>query len=117
MGENIEDGYWQDLKAPYMTRETEGHAIAIPSTIQRLDVGNGQVCPIIDPETLIVFSDRASSSDNGTTLDVDNVTLKVGSTFQTSDLDPIEGGYDCGGKHYDSAVHVVFSGVTLIDNQ
>ncbi|VEI12870.1 Uncharacterised protein [Trueperella bialowiezensis] len=103
------------LKAPHMAPEREWNTIAISSTIERLDVGDGEVCPIIEPDTLVIFSDKASSSDDGATLDVDGIKLKVGSTFETSDLKPLEGGYDCGGNHYDSAVHVVFKGVTLLE--
>lgn len=103
------------LEAPRLDPEQEWNLAAVSSTLERIDVDEEQVCPVIEPETLIVFSEKATSSDNGATLEVSGVTLEPGSRFETSDLNELDGGYDCGGRHYDKAVHVVFPGVTLLD--
>lgn len=103
------------LTVPTLPPETEGPLVAKLNTLTRIDVAQGNACPIIEEDTLIVFSEPVSANDANAIV-IGDVTIKVGDSFQTSKTNDIPGGFSCGGKLYPHAQHVIFPGVNLTDH-
>lgn len=102
------------LTVPTLPRETEGPLAAKLNTLTRIDVAEGYACPIVGDDTLIVFSEPVSASA-AKSITVGDVTIKVGDSFETSVTHEIPDGFECGGKLYPQAEHVIFPGVNLVD--
>lgn len=99
------------LDAPYEKPPNSVYAMAQSYTIDRIEVGDDEVCPLDGAGNLIVFSEVAKGDRAGTMLLVGDVAVSVGEEFSGYYSRAIEGGRDCGGKHYDSALHIVQAGI------
>ncbi|MFP7697306.1 hypothetical protein [Trueperella sp. LYQ143] len=97
-----------EYSVPILPNSTKaGIDIARYFTLTRIDTGNGEACPIIKDDTLIIFSVPARVSPDGKTLFVNGLSLKAGDEFHVSVLEPV-GPYECGGRTYNNAVHNSF---------
>ncbi|NLW13334.1 MAG: hypothetical protein GX037_02180 [Trueperella sp.] len=101
-----------NIPAPTLPAATEGTLEAVRHQLVRIDISDGEACPVIshdspDNELLLVFSGTAYAK-NAQTLHVNGEDIKVGETFETGHVEWIEGGFTCGGTHYPQALHSVF---------
>lgn len=112
-----------ELLAPSAAPLKAVNAVAQTYTVSDIQVGQGQVCPLDKEGRLIVFSQKVTGAEDGSKLTVpasstadspgqrEALEIKVGEQFNAYYSEPIEGGADCGGKHYDDAIHIVHVGI------
>lgn len=104
-----------DLSAPTSPRHQSVDAVAVQTTLAEIRVLNGELCPIDGLGRLLIFSGTATGPDDGSRLTVNGVEITPGLTFETGDQALLEDGFDCGGQHFDKAVHAVTEDIYVGD--
>lgn len=83
-------------------------------TISRIEVAGGMVCPFTEfqgAEALLVLPPGSSGDLDTPSITVGGTTLKAGDQFNANIPVPLDGGFSCGGAHYENAVLLVDSTV------
>ncbi|OKL50280.1 hypothetical protein [Boudabousia marimammalium] len=104
----------ETIPAPTEAPDTGGIPLPLlTSTLTKIHIGNQQACPLQQDGKLVVFSEPAVADSQGTYLLVGEqpVKIMVGEDFNSGWIREIEGGYDCGGKHFE-AVKIAIPSVT-----
>ncbi len=102
-----------ELSAPTLEPHRHVDDVAVQTTIAEIKVLDGELCPIDDRGRLLVFSGTATGPDDGSRLTVNGVDITPGMTFQTGYHDLLSDGFECGGQHFDNAIHAVTTYISL----
>lgn len=94
------------LTVPHRGFSGSVEALAVRSTLGGIEVFENEACPWIKDHVLLVVSTEASVDPDGPTLVSKGARIAVGDSFETAPPVPLEGGYNCGGRHWDQAVHL-----------
>ena len=106
-------GQAEDLKAPTLQRAEYVLSVAAINTLKEIRVGGDELCPINERGALLVFAGTATGPADGAYLDVNGTWIKAGDVFLTGEQSDIDGGFDCGGEHFENARRVLVEEITL----
>lgn len=95
-----------ELTVPYQPFSGGVEAAAARSTLKGIDVAGASACPWIGDHVLLVFSTDAYVDAAGPALVSKGQRIGVGDAFESAPMVTLPGGFDCGGRHWDQAVHV-----------
>ena len=104
-----------ELSAPTLAEHRQVNDVAIETTIAEIKVLNGELCPVDGQGRLLIFSGTATGPEDGSRLTVNGVDLTPGLTFETGDQIFLDDGFECGGEHFDNAIHSVTKSIFLND--
>ena len=105
------------LSAPTMEVEQRVHDNAVSSILEKIEVADGQLCPINDRGELLVFCGKAVGPKDGSRIVINGVAIEPGQRFETRSHIPIKEGFTCGGELYENAVHVATKELTVFPNE
>lgn len=105
----------EELAAPTMKRALAVTSEAAITKLGSIETSKDQLCPVTDKGELLVFSGTAKGPKDGSSLTVNGTTIKPGDKFETGSWQALKDGFDCGGKHYDKAFHVLVEQIQLSD--
>ncbi len=92
--------------------------VAIQTDLIRIDVFGNQACPITKQgnlsEGLLVLPLGSTAIDSPLSIKVGSIGLEPGQVFQSPALNPISGGFDCGGQHWEVAYELPTSVITAV---
>lgn len=94
------------LTVPHRDFSGFAETVAVRSTLEGIEVFETEACPWIEDHVLLVLSTEASVDADGHTLVSKGDRIAVGDNFETAPPVPLKGGYNCGGRHWDKAVHL-----------
>lgn len=94
------------LPAPSEPYTAEVDDTAVTTSVDGIQTRGDSGCVWTGERSLLVFSVHASVDPTNSTLHVGKLALSEGDRFVAGTPPPITGGYDCGGIHWDSALHV-----------
>lgn len=80
--------------------------VAVRSTLKGIEVFETEACPWIEDHVLLVFSKDASVDASGPVLISKDHRIAVGDDFESAPLVRLQGGFECGGKHWTQAAHL-----------
>ena len=80
--------------------------VAGRSTLKGIEVFETEACPWIEDHVLLVFSTDASVDASGPALISKDLRIAVGKNFWSGPLVRLQGGFECGGKHWTQAAQL-----------
>jgi len=80
--------------------------VAHRSTLKGIEIFETEACPWIEDHVLLVFSTDASVEALGPVLVSSDHRIAVGDDFESAPLVRLQGGFECGGKHWAQAAQL-----------
>jgi hypothetical protein len=94
------------LDVPYLRFSGYLDDKGVRSTLAGIEVTPGEARPWVEDRVLLVFSNRARVDPDGPVLVSDGQRIAIGDSFGTNPPIVLVGGFDCGGKRWERALHL-----------
>lgn len=82
-----------------------------------LEVVGSQACPVVNvggSQGLLVSTTGSYAVADGMVLEIGGTRVAVSQSFDTVAPQPLDDGYECGGRHWDLALRLVTDSITVV---